>query len=314
MKHYVTALSGALFGLLFAAIPAQADPVELSLATATKGGGFELYGSNAAAVINEVDPSLNVVAKNTKGSLENIGLLADGKFDLGLVQGVAAYEAFAGIGQEPVDLKVIAAIYSSPGMFVVKADHPARSVSDLLGKPIAWGTTTSGLTLMARYIMDGLGHDRDKDFQPRFLKRAGDGPPLVLSGEVDAFWGAGIGWPGFKRVMAGGGRFIGFSKDEVEKVTSKHTFLKPMVVPAGSYKGQEKDVQAVGVWSFLLAGPDLPDDVAYKIAKALSDGQEKLAAKLPQAKETTPANTRAAAERDRIHPGVLRFLDEKLGE
>ncbi len=311
MKRCIAVWGVLLSGLLIATASVCADPTQISLATATKGGGFELYGSNAAAVINQVDHSVNVVAKNTRGSLENIALLAEGSFDLGLVQGVAAHEAFSGIGQKPVNLKVIAAIYSSPGMFVVMADHSARSVADLVGKPIAWGTKTSGLTLMARYIMDGLGLDRDKDFQPRFLKRAGDGPPMVLNGEVAAFWGAGIGWPGFMRVIAAGGRFIGFTEAQVQKVTAKHTFLKPMVLPAGSYEGQSEPVQAIGVWSFLLSRPDLPDEIAYKLAKALGDGQERLASRLPQARETTPGNTRAAAERTHIHPGVLRYLDEQ---
>lgn len=296
--------------LLFPNLPVQAGQVAVSLATATKGGGFELYGRNAAQVINEQDPSLDVVAENTKGSLENIGLLANGKFDIGLVQGVAAHEAFEGIGQEPVDLKVIAAIYSSPGVFVVKADHPARTVQDLVGRPIAWGTRTSGLTLMARYIMDGLGLDRDKDFDPTFLDKAGDGPPLVLNGKVAAFWGAGIGWPGFKRVMAAGGRFIGFNDEQVKKVTAKHPFLKPMRVPAGSYQGQSEDVQAIGVWSFILARPDLPDDVAYRLAKALHEGHSKLAKRLPQARETTPENTITAAQGSRLHPGVLKYFQE----
>ncbi len=291
-------------------VPAGADEMTLRLATATKGGGFELYGSNAAKVINATDPSLKVLDENTKGSLENIGLLAQGKFDIGLVQGVAAYEAFEGVGQEPVDLKVIAAIYSSPGMFVVKGDSPAMSVKDLVGKPIAWGTKTSGLTLMADYIMDGLDLDRDKDFEPRFLKKAGDGPPLVLSGEVAAFWGAGIGWPGFKRVMKAGGRFIGFSPEEVKAVTAKHDFLKPMTVPAKSYEGQDEAVQAIGVWSFILSRPDLPNDAAYKLAKALHAGQGTLAEVLPQAKETTPQNTKAAANPKHIHPGVQKYLDE----
>lgn len=299
------------FGILVLSNPVRSEPTTITLATATKGGGFELYGTNAAEVINAVDPSLNVVPKNTKGSLQNIGLLNDGTFDIGLVQGVAAYEAFSGIGQQPVSLKVIAAIYSSPGMFVVKTDSPARQVQDLVGRPIAWGTPTSGLTLMARYIMDGLGLDRDKDFEPRFLKKAGDGPPLVLNGEVAAFWGAGIGWPGFTRVMDAGGRFIGFNEAQVQRVTTKHPFLKPMIIPANSYKGQPQPVQTLGVWSFILARADLPDDVAYRLANALHNGQDKLTARLPQARETTPENTRAAAKANQIHPGALRYLKEQ---
>lgn len=306
----VPSILQSIVGLSLAATNALADPTPVSLATATRGGGFMLYGDNAAEVINKIDPSLIVKTQNTKGSLENIGLLEDGKFDLALVQGVAAHEAFAGIGRPAVALKVVAAIYSSPGMFVVKDGSMARAVRDLVGQPVAWGTRTSGLTLMAGYIMDGLGLDRDKDFKPTFLQKAGDGPPLVIDGKVAAFWGAGIGWPGFKRVMKSGGRFVGFTPEEVDKVTSKHTFLKSMTVPAGSYSGQKEDVNSVGVWSFILSRPDLSDEIAYKVARALHKGHDALVARLPQARETTPQNTKASADETRIHPGVLKYLRE----
>ena len=110
------------------------------MATATPGGGFPLFGDNAAAVINETDKSLAVETHNTKGSAENIVLLEQGKMDIALVAGEPAYEAFAGIGRAPTNLKIISAIYSNPGMFAVKGDSPAKQLRDLVGKPIAWGT------------------------------------------------------------------------------------------------------------------------------------------------------------------------------
>ena len=56
---------------------------------------------------------------------------------------------------------------------------------------------------------------------------------------------------------------------------------------------------------------DLPDDLAYRLARALHRGEEALARRLPQARETTAANTVAAAPRpDLIHAGVLRYLRE----
>ena len=141
--------------------------------------------------------------------------------------GEPAYEAFAGIGRQPTNLKIITAIYSNPGMFVVRGDSPAKSLRDLIGKPIAWGTRASGLTLLARYVLDGLGLDREKDFTAVYLERAGDGPAMVLDGRVAALWGGGIGWPGFTAVMQAGGRFIGLSAEEAERIRAKHNFLKP---------------------------------------------------------------------------------------
>jgi hypothetical protein len=301
---------GFLAAFTFAAMTAHAQ-TNVSLATATPGGGFPFFGDNAAAVINETDPSLKVVTRNTKGSTENIGLLNDRKIDIALVAGEPAYEAFQGIGQGKTTALVIQAIYSNPGMFAVKGDSPAKQLRDLIGKPVAWGTRASGLTLLGRYVTDGLGLDREKDFQPHYLEKAGDGPVMVADGRVAALWGGGIGWPGFTAIMQAGGRFIGLTPDEVAKVTAKHNFLKPITVPAGAYPGQKEAVNSVGSWSYILARADLPDDVAYRLAKALHNGHPALMRRLDQAKETTPQSTfNAAPSAQQIHPGVQKYLRE----
>ena len=144
---------------------ANAQKTIVTLGTATPGGGFPVYGAAFAGAVNAADPTLDVQPRNTKGSAENIPLLEAGSIDIGLVQGEAAYEAFAGIGRAPVNLKIVGAMYSSPGMFVVRADSPYRTIKDLVGKPVAFGARGSGLVILARYVLDGLGLDQDKDFQ-----------------------------------------------------------------------------------------------------------------------------------------------------
>ena len=300
-------LAAITFGGMMA--PANAQKTRVNMATATPGGGFPLFGNNAAMVINEVDKTLSVETHHTKGSAENIGLLEDGKMDIALVAGEPAYEAFSGIGRAKTTNKIITAIYSNPGMFVVRGDSPARQLRYLIGKPIAWGTHASGLTLLGRYVTDGLGLDRDKDFQAQYLEKAGDGPLMVADGRVAALWGGGIGWPGFTAVMKAGGRFIGLTSDEVAKVTTKHNFLKPITVPAGAYEGQKEPVNSVGSWSYILARPTLPDDLAYRLAKALHQGHAALIKRLAQGRETTPQNTKMAAPRpEQVHPDVQKYL------
>src|SRR3989475_13101399 len=109
------------------------------LGTATPGGGFQVYGAAYSAALNEADATLTVEQRGTKGSTENVPLLAEGKIDIGLATGEVTYEALAGIGRPPVNLKIINAMYPNSGMFMVRGDSPYRTIEDLKGKPIAWG-------------------------------------------------------------------------------------------------------------------------------------------------------------------------------
>ena len=99
----------------------------ISLGTATPGGGFPVYGNAFAEALNTADPTLSIEPRNTKGSNENIPLLEAGTLDIALVAGEPTYEAFMGIGRSPIRLKILTAMYSSPGMFVVRADSPYKT-------------------------------------------------------------------------------------------------------------------------------------------------------------------------------------------
>ena len=284
---------------------------KIVLGTATPGGGFPLYGDKLAETINETDASLNVETRNTKGSTENIPLLEKGELDIALCTGEPFYEAIEGIGRPKADLKIITAMYSTAGMFIVRGDSPARTISDLKGKPVAFGTKGSGLTILSRYVMEGLGLDQAKDFQPIFLDKAGDGPVMVTDGSAAALWGGGVVWPGFATLAAAGGRFIPPNADEIARVRAKHSFLKATTLPANSYAGQTAAINSVGSWSYVLARPTLSDDIAYALAKAIDKGHAAFMKKLDQAAETTPANTATASPKpELIHPGVRKYLKE----
>jgi TRAP transporter TAXI family solute receptor len=281
--------------------------------TATPGGGFPVYGDAFAATLNETDATLSVQPKNTKGSTENVPLLEADKLDLGQVTGEVFYEAISGIGRPPANIRILSAMYSNSGMFIVRGNSPYKTIADLKGKSIAWGAAGSGFIVLARYVMDGLGLDMHKDFQAHLLDKAGDGPAMVIDGRAAALWGGGVGWPGFTAVSNGpaGARFIAPNADEIKRITAKHTFIKPITLPASSYPGQNAAVATVGSWSFVLARTSLPDDVAYRLVRALHKGEAAIGKRLDQARESTLTNTLAAAPRvDLIHPGVQKFMRE----
>lgn len=293
-------------------IIADTSPAKVILGTATQGGGFQLFGKNLAEVINTQDSSLQVDAIATKGSRQNLTFLEESKIDIGQVEGNAARVALEGIGRPAADLRVVSVMYPNPGMFVVLADSPYKSINDLKGKPIAFGTKASGLRILVADVLDGLGLKPDRDFEQVILKKAAEGPQLVLDKKVAALWGAGIGWPGFVKVANSptGARFIPPSAAQLKKIKNKHPHLKPMKVPAGTYKGQETEIESVGLWSLILARPDVPDDVIYRLVKAIHKGEAALAKRLKQGAYTTVKNTVEQVDQARLHPGALKYYRE----
>ena len=233
----------------------------MRLGTATPGGGFPVYGAAFVEAVHRFDPGLEIEAINTKGSTENVPMLEAGTLDIALVQGEVVHEV--AVRHRP------AAGRSQDRHGDVSHRRHVRGarrlslppITDLQGKPIAWGAQGSGLVILGRYVMDGLGLDAAKDFQPIYLERAGDGPAMVLDGRAAALWGGGAGWPGFTTVAKSekGARFIAPDADEIQRILAKHSFLKPVTQAAGSFPGQDAAIPSVGSWSFVMARPGLDD-------------------------------------------------------
>ena len=81
----------------------------------------------------------------------------------------------------------------------------------------------------------------------------------------------------------GGARFIAPDASEIARIRAKHTYLKPLTVPANSYPTQTSAIDSVGSWSYILVRENLPDDVAYRLARTLHGVEAAFCAKLPQA-------------------------------
>ena len=276
----------------------------LVLGTATPGGGFPLYGDAFAEVVNAQDPTLGVQPRNTKGSGENVPLLEAGKLDIALVAGEFVNAALA---KPDTRLRIITAIYATPGMFIVPAASPIRTIADLKGRAVVLGAQASGITLLGRNVLDFLGIE----VQPIYLEKVADGPPMLADGRAAAVWGAGVGWPAFAAIAKAGGRFVVPDAKEIRIILSKNPGLQAVTLPARSYPGQNAPLPSVGALSYVLANEALQETTAYRLGRAIHQGEGAFAARLEQARQTTMANTLAAApRRELIHPGVLRYLRE----
>ena len=288
---------------------ASAQATRLSLGTALQGGAVHNYGIAFIDSLRQVDPLMEIKAVNTRGIQDNVALLEQGKLDIALVFGEVAHELFAGIGRPPTKLKVVSVMYSTPGMFVVRADSRYRSIADLKGRRVVWNIRNGGLALQGRYMVDGLGLDPEKDFEAVYVENLRDGPDMVIDGTAAALWGGGYRWPGFITVAGNtrGARFIAPSEQEIVRIRDKHPFLARLVVPAGLYPGQHDAIPTVGTWSYVLARADLEESSGYRLAASLHKVERANLLNKTLIESTVKNTLSAVGNLDMLQPGVLAY-------
>ena len=81
-------------------------------------------------------------------------------------------------------------------------------------------------------------------------------------------------------------------------------------IPAGTYKGQDTDVQTVAVVNFLVTHADVSDELAYQMTKQLFENLPELEAAHNAAKQIKLENALSGMPLP-LHPGAERYYKEK---
>ncbi len=163
---------------------------------------------------------------------------------------------------------------------------------------MAFGAKGSGLTILSRYVLDGLGLDQHKDFQAIFLDKAGDGPAMVLDGRAAALWGGGVGWPGFAAVAQAGGRFIAPNPQEAAAHPRQAQFLESAHAARrqlclGRARRSIRSAPGASCWR----GRRSPTTSPMRWPAPCTKATRRLRSAWRRRAETTPQNTAAAAPR-----------------
>lgn len=318
-RRVVAVLSTAvLFGLGVAALSAASSqaqdktdwPQRLTFATGPTGGfAYTMSAPWASTVGSAVDVSIS--PESTSGIPINVQMLqakqveaAVGTSDV-VVLGWRG-EDFAK-GKKMQDVRTM--LMFDPYVFqpYVDARSDIKSLSDLNGKVINPSRAGSGTDGILRGLVAALGIE-PKSITNVSPAQAND---LMADGRVDMAIGTGnIPHPAASQYEARTSiRLIGFTEEEVQKYLADNPQLTRMVIPAGSFKGQDEDVISVGSHSMFIAHKDLPESLVYEMVKATFDNQKSLANAYKAFARLKPKNILLSPIP--LHPGAVKYFEEQ---
>ena len=309
-KAYVL-LCAVLLGWMFARI--SSAETSLSIATGGEAGVYYPLGSGLAKALTNHLAGVEVTAIISDASAANINMIAGHEVELALVQNDVAFRAVNGERpfREPVkNLSMIASLYPEQVQCFTIPDNGIKTVADLRGKRVSVGTMDSGTIDTVSVILSAAGL-RYADVNADFLDFAATAL-RILDDQLDAgFVVAGYPTPAVTDFAARKGvSIVAFEDDLLDKLSAEHPFFMKDVIPAGTYRGTDRDIPTIAVMAVLVCDAGLPDDLVYGITKAVFENLAELAPSHAKA-EMIALDTALSAAAVKVHPGAAKYYTEQ---
>ncbi len=309
-----------LIGFLAAAAlclggPASAQTTtRLSIGTGGTGGVYYPLGGGMAAVLSKYVPGWEATAEVTGASVANLQLIGQGKQDFGFTMSDSAYDATKGAGKfknHPVDARTLMVLYPNKMHVVTVEGNGINSVADLKGKRMSTGEPNSGTEVMSLRLLEAAGIAKDVD---RERLSVAEGVNAMKDRKIDALtWVGGVPTAAITDLAATPGITVKLL-DHAQYADAMNKKWGPLYVkgtiPAGSYKGQTKDVTNIDVWNLLVADKKMSDQMAYTIVKTLMEHKDDLVAVHREAKNIT-LEAQGGSSPIPMHPGARKYWEER---
>ena len=308
-------LAAITVGLALTATAAQAQTI--SIGTSPVGSSNYALGNALGKVMTE-QLGLKVRVVPYGGGQQILPLINSKELEMAVPSATDAYFAYNGSGgpfKVPnKNLRVIATAFPYYLSWYVKKDAPYKSMTDLKGKKIAVGFTANSAqhtTFLATLAAFGV---KPSEFEgvpvPHVVRGADD----FMQGKVEAStFAIGSGKMAEVNTKVGGIRWLSMPKDEAaqKRVTA--------IMPAAYIDTLEPSKANVGIVGptnvvfhdyLIMAGTQMDDATAYKIAKLLYEQQAKLVA-ISRIYARYKKENLARDHGIPFHPGAIKFYKEK---
>jgi TRAP transporter TAXI family solute receptor len=313
---------GLLFGLVCgtASMPGctEAPPepprTTITFATGRRGFAAEQLGRQMidvyAADFRDID---FVVHPDRAGSLSTVQNLRLGTADIGFAQADTAYLAYKRSSAEfRSQLRGMAVLRVSALQLIVRNDSGIRSVSQFRGRRLSVGEPGGPSEVAARIILESYGLTPDDvRFLPHDDLTMSDIAQRISDKRTDvAVVSTSFPVPTIAASLEDLGiEVVPLEPDKITWIRTRYPFYEPILIPAGTYPGQQSAIATIGVNVLLVCRDSLPEELVYRLTKSFFDALPRLRG-TPSAAQFIEAEQGPATSIP-LHAGAARFYRER---
>lgn len=304
-------IGAAVAGALALAMPAAAQQV--TLMTGPQGGSWVPLGGALKNMWEQAVPGLQIQATPGAG-IANVRGVDEGKAHLGFANSSTTVDGLA--GRAPYPKKVtkvcqIANLYPQYFQVAALADAKINSYADLKGKSLVTqpkGNTAEALT---EAILKANGLSYQALSKANFQASYTDAVAMMKDGHVQVMT-LGTTAPASAVMDLASARdvkLVPVDDKTMAELKSQNAGYNRLIIKAGTYPKQDKDVPVIGYSTHIVVACDMPEDTVYKLTKAMAQNVDAMAAVVKPITGLTPKDM-AVDIGVPFHKGATKFYKE----
>jgi TRAP transporter TAXI family solute receptor len=301
---------------------ADAANYRVNIATATTGGAYYPIGNAMAQIWSKKLEGIKASAQATAGTPQNIELMMNKEVQIAIGQNGICYYAYYGKGTyagKPnfpyKDMRGMLSLYPNVMHWVIRKDAGIKSVADFKGRSIVPGAVASATEINSREMLAAYGLNYMKDQGEVNVKADflgyNEAADLLKNAQTDAAHIAG-GVPTavvIDMMSSGAAELMSMEPEKIQAICEKFPWYYPFTIKAGTYPKQDKDVQTVALANILFTDASQPEELIYKLTKAMYDFHTDLVNAHKATKDTT-LETAVKGMTLPLHPGSVKYFKE----
>ncbi|WP_136248299.1 TAXI family TRAP transporter solute-binding subunit [Halomonas borealis] len=269
------------------------------------------YFASLTKVVNNAYDDVDATVVETGATVDNLRRMARDQLDLGLVTTSTLYHAYNGQGDfegRPIESKLLWAYNLAPQNVIVRRDSGIESIAGLEGKRFGPGQRGSSTEATSLAVLEALG------VEPDWVRGSnGELAAAIKDDRANGFIKSSVG-ERFDALTTDIATFtpvqvLGIDDDQREVIEEQLPELSIVEMPGGDMENSGPYT----TWGFMIgvsASPELDEETAYRIVKAVMEDDVEQASAFPPVEGADLAELTLEYANTPLHPGAIRYFEE----